>query len=162
MMRILSNLDSQDIQPQISNLRVGSKEEIIAQLQVSLEMFCQMKEKLSASHEELLDTKIELENYKRENVDLRRTLKQVSTQKQAAPKSKNDIELVDRNLFAELENHDLNITVESQEKNNRIETVMNVPAKFAAQKSKLRPVVPDGAGGSKGVISTSSGKHFII
>ena len=162
MMRILRSLQSAEVQSQIGALRTGSKDEVITQLRIALEMYCQVKEKLEYSQEELLDAKIEFENQKRELLELRRSAKHTAAaSKSSKTKRPTEGHNETNNLLIELEN-DANIADDSivRTSNNR-SSGMNVPAKFV-QKSSLRTLVPDGAGGSKSVLETNSGKRFII
>lgn len=157
MMRILRNMHSSEVQSQMAALRGGSKDEIITQLQIALEMYSQVKEKLEYSQEELLDAKIEVENQRRELIELRKAAKATNYR---SSKSKREPEQQDNNaLMIELEN-DTNVSDDNIQRSTH-STIPNVPSKFV-QRGNIRTLVPDGAGGSRGVLETGSGKRFII
>lgn len=161
MMRILRSLESREIQQQISSLRAGSKEDILAQLHISLEMYSQMKEKLETAQGELLDAKIIAENQNREICELKKTCRH-STHGNNRERSERHLNSVANAEFYNENNNDENILIDGTHENipERGE-ILHVPQKFSSMRNG-RVRAPDGSGGSCNVIQTMSGKRFFM
>lgn len=164
MMRILRSLESQRVQEQICALRIGSKEEVLTQLQISLEMYCQVKEQLECTQEQLLNAKVKAENLQREIHALSKSMKNLTKNKPEdqgnhvppqPPQQPTQLLDIDDDLYNQT------ILTETDAPIAKSDT-LNVPRKFLFHSSSSRRSVPDGSGGSKGILQVNSGKRFLI
>lgn len=141
-------MTSAECKDHIVCLRAESKDEIILRLEVALEEFCHLKAVHEQQGFELLTVKKEAEDLRRDLLNRKSHGPKIEEKKQTIAPYQKPIEFSD------------DIAIDEDDENRTNKPLPNVPSKFAA-KNRSRGTVPDGAGGTKTVLSTLSGKNII-